>query len=120
MRGLSRIRLTSRLAVMAVIVVVTAPFIGSTVLAQPASTGPARGNSVLAASSPEGMYAYYYLWWDTHHWQTTLGPSYPFGQSPLPVPATLDANGCNPSSLYRATSKPMHRPACSPWTTRPR
>jgi hypothetical protein len=46
------------------------------------------------------MYAYYYLWWDTHHWQTTLGANFPFGQSPLPLPATLDAGGCNPTSLY--------------------
>ena len=100
MRGLSRIRMTSRLAVVAVILVVTAPLVGSTVLAQTTSPGSPHPNSALAASSPEGMYAYYYLWWDTHHWQTTLGPNYPFGQSPLPVPAALDATGCNPSSLY--------------------
>jgi hypothetical protein len=52
------------------------------------------------APTQEGMYAYYYLWWDTHHWQTTLGPNYPFGQSPLPLPAALDAGGCNPTTQY--------------------
>ena len=46
------------------------------------------------------MYAYYYLWWDTQHWQTTLGPSYPYGQSPLPLPASLATSGCSPTSLY--------------------
>jgi len=47
-----------------------------------------------------GMYAYYYLWWTTYHWTTTLGPSFPFSQSPWPLPATLDATGCNAVSLY--------------------
>jgi hypothetical protein len=46
-------------------------------------------------------YAYYYLWWDTAHWQTTLGPNYPYGAKPLPLPATLAANGCNPTSNYK-------------------
>jgi len=46
------------------------------------------------------MYAYYYLWWSSSHWQSTLGPNFPFNQSPLPLPATLDSSGCNPSSLY--------------------
>jgi hypothetical protein len=48
----------------------------------------------------QGMYAYYYLWWDTQHWQHTLGPNYPYNQSPLPLPASLDATGCNPVSRY--------------------
>ena len=81
--------------------------------AQPVASGPgatppapstvaanAASGSASVAPTQEGMYAYYYLWWDTHHWQTTLGPNYPFGQSPLPLPATLDAGGCNPTSQY--------------------
>ena len=100
MRGLTRHRLISIIALVAVILLSTAPLIGATGNAQPAPPGSSAARSVLSTSSPEGMYAYYYLWWDTHHWQTTLGPNYPFGQSPLPVPATLDANGCNPTSLY--------------------
>jgi hypothetical protein len=53
-----------------------------------------------ASSAPEGMYAYYYLWWSTKHWQDSLGSSFPYSRSPLPLPATLDAGGCNPSSSY--------------------
>ena len=89
-------RLVTKLALVGAFLLVTASLIVASVDAQPAPPHPA-----LASSSPEGMYAYYYLWWDTQHWQATLGSSYPFGQSPLPVPATLDAGGCNPTSLYR-------------------
>ena len=101
MRGLAHHRLVSVVAVVAMILLATAPLIGANGDAQPASSGPGAVRPALSASSPGGMYAYYYLWWDTHHWQTTLGPNYPFGQSPLPLPATLDAGGCNPTSLYR-------------------
>jgi hypothetical protein len=47
------------------------------------------------------MFAFYYLWWDIAHWHARLGPSYPYTDSPLPIPASLDSNGCNPVSLYR-------------------
>ncbi len=100
MRGLAHHRLVSVVAVVAMILLATAPLIGANGDAQPASSGPGAVRPALSASSPGGMYAYYYLWWDTHHWQTTLGPNYPFGQSPLPLPASLDATGCNPTSLY--------------------
>jgi hypothetical protein len=46
------------------------------------------------------VFAYYYLWWSAQHWHDALGGSYPFGANPLPLPARLDANGCNPSALY--------------------
>ena len=95
MRGLLHQRLITKLALVVAFLLVTAPLIVVSVDAQPAPPHPAP-----ASSSPEGMYAYYYLWWDTQHWQTTLGSNYPFGQSPLPLPATLDAGGCNPTSLY--------------------
>jgi hypothetical protein len=52
------------------------------------------------ASSPPRMFAYYYLWWSRDHWTKALGPKYPYGASPLPLPARLDASGCNPASLY--------------------
>lgn len=45
------------------------------------------------------MYAYYYLWWSTAHWESKLGPNYPF-TTPLPLPATLGAGDCNPQSLF--------------------
>ncbi len=101
MRGLFRHqRLIPKLAVVALILGITAPLVGASGDAQPAPTAQPSSHAALASSSPEGMYAYYYLWWDTQHWQTTLGSNYPFGQSPLPLPATLDAGGCNPTSLY--------------------
>ncbi|HUY65646.1 MAG TPA: hypothetical protein VMV06_02410 [Acidimicrobiales bacterium] len=68
--------------------------------AAPVTAGAAKATPTSSTNSSQGMYAYYYLWWDTQHWQTTLGAHYPFGQSPLPLPATLDSSGCNPSSLY--------------------
>ena len=95
MRCLLPQRLITKLALVATFLLVTASLIVVSVDAQPAPPHTAP-----ASSSPEGMYAYYYLWWDTQHWQTTLGSNYPSGQSPLPLPATLDAGGCNPTSLY--------------------
>jgi len=56
-------------------------------------------NSATATSQPR-VFAYYYLWWSLNHWKSALGPNYPATSSPLPLPATLDANGCNPKSLY--------------------
>jgi hypothetical protein len=52
------------------------------------------------AASSKPVYAYYYLWWSTKHWQDKLGPNYPYNASPLPFPATTDADGCNPVSGY--------------------
>ncbi len=95
MRALWSHRLITKLTLLIALLLVTAPLAVVSVDAQPA---PSR--SIPASSSPEGMYAYYYLWWDTQHWQTNLGPNYPYGQSPLPLPATLDASGCNPTSVY--------------------
>jgi hypothetical protein len=46
------------------------------------------------------VYAYYYLWWSKNHWVDMLGPNYPVNAPVLPLPAALDANGCNPTSLY--------------------
>ena len=63
-------------------------------VAPPVPAAPAAG------TTPHGMYAYYYLWWSSSHWQSTLGPNFPFNRSPLPLPATLDSSGCNATSLY--------------------
>ena len=58
------------------------------------------------------MYAYYYLWWDTHHWQTTLGPNYPFGQSPLPAAGhTRRRRVQSHQPLSVATSRPTPLPS---------
>jgi hypothetical protein len=53
-----------------------------------------------AATSQPRVFAYYYLWWSLNHWKSALGPNYPSTASPLPLPATLDASGCNPKSIY--------------------
>ena len=54
---------------------------------------------VLAQTRPK-IYAYYYLWWSNFHWHNKLGTSYPYSASPLPLPATLGADGCAAVSLY--------------------
>jgi hypothetical protein len=63
-----------------------------------AATSPARP----AATAPLGkpVYAYYYLWWSLQHWHELLGNAYPYSAAPLPLPATLDAAGCHPTTRY--------------------
>src|SRR5512147_1293689 len=55
---------------------------------------------VTGATSGKPVYAYYYLWWSTQHWHDKLGANYPYTASPLPLPATTDADGCNAVSGY--------------------
>jgi hypothetical protein len=57
------------------------------------------------------VYAIYYLWWTTRHWYDRLGPSFPYDQDPLPLPATLDASGCDPQSLYEGNQLTDSPPA---------
>jgi hypothetical protein len=47
------------------------------------------------------FFVIYYLWWSTNHWHAKLGPDYPYTKTPNPLPATLDASGCNAKTLYR-------------------
>jgi hypothetical protein len=67
-----------------------------------ASMGKALPASIetTQTSAKPPVYAYYYLWWSTKHWKDKLGPSYPYSTSPLPLPATTDADGCNAVSNY--------------------
>ena len=51
-----------------------------------------------ASSAP--VFAFYYLWWSLQHWHDKLGPNYPYGTKPLPIPASLPASGCPPTRLY--------------------
>lgn len=61
-----------------------------------------------SAAAPSGVsqpsnapvFAFYYLWWSMQHWHDKLGPNYPYGANPLPVPASLPTGGCPPTSLY--------------------
>jgi hypothetical protein len=46
------------------------------------------------------VYLHYYLWWTPQHWRDKLGPAYPLDASPLPLPGTVDADGCNPRAAY--------------------
>jgi hypothetical protein len=61
-------------------------------------TSTTSGGSQGSSSKP--VFAYYYLWWSHRHWLDRLGPNYPYGVSPNPLPARLDAGGCSAASLY--------------------
>lgn len=74
-----------------------ASLLGATLLSVPA--GPALG-ATPATALAKPVYAVYYLWWSQKHWHDKLGSAYPYAQSPLPLPATLGANGCSPVSRY--------------------
>jgi hypothetical protein len=50
------------------------------------------------------VYLHYYLWWTPQHWRDKLGPAYPLDASPLPLPGSVDASGCNPKAAYRGAT----------------
>jgi hypothetical protein len=58
----------------------------------------AQASEPAATSKP--VYAYYYLWWSSNHWENKLGPNYPYHISPPPLPARTDADGCNAVTNY--------------------
>jgi len=60
----------------------------------------AQATAEQPAVSSKPVYAYYYLWWSSNHWQNKLGTNYPYSASPLPLPAKTDVNGCNAVSKY--------------------
>jgi hypothetical protein len=63
------------------------------------ATPTAFSNQAQTSGTPR-VYAYYYLWWSAQHWKNKLGSNYPYNASPLPLPATTDADGCNAVSKY--------------------
>jgi hypothetical protein len=65
-----------------------------------ASTGSAHATAVRHAQTSKRVFAVYYLWWTNQHWHDLLGGAYPYTQSPNPLPASLDASGCNAVSRY--------------------
>jgi len=75
-------------------------------LLQQLGAANATSSTASTASTATGprIFAYYYLWWSTSHWQSSLGPNYPITASTKPLPATLDATGCNPRSNYVGNS----------------
>lgn len=68
--------------------------------ANSAGTGSRSADGGSAVSGHPRVFAYYYLWWSRRHWQSSLGSQYPYTASPLPLPAQLDQDGCNPTQLY--------------------
>jgi len=76
----------------------------------PATTRPSSGPTTPTRSvqttppsrqtANHHMFAFYYLWWDTQHWHARLGPNYPYGAAPAPLPATLGADGCSATTNY--------------------
>ena len=66
----------------------------------PASAAATGSTATSRTKAAHRMFAYYYLWWSTRHWHDRLGGSYPYGSSPLPLPATLGSNGCDPTSRF--------------------
>ena len=77
------------------IIVITMAF----VITAAGYTGAQATSNKVTAPGPK-VYAYYYLWWSSNHWQNKLGASYPYTASPLPLPATTDVDGCNAVSNY--------------------
>jgi Tfp pilus assembly protein PilV len=70
-----------------------------------ASAAPSAGtgaNASTAAAARKPVFAIYYLWWSTNHWQQRLGANYPRTRtSAPPLPATLDSTGCGAHSTYK-------------------
>jgi hypothetical protein len=56
--------------------------------------------SAASATPSKPVFVIYYLWWSASHWQDRLGSHYPKVSANAPLPATLDANGCNAKSSY--------------------
>src|SRR3954468_23631158 len=80
------------------------PPIGRRALLKAAGVGAASlalpWNLERADASGMPKRAYYYLWWSKDHWHDKLGHNFPYGRSPLPLPASLNAAGCDPHSHY--------------------
>jgi hypothetical protein len=80
----------------------------------PAATGSASVSADPLATTSQSdapVFAFYYLWWSNNHWHDKLGPDYPYAADPLPLPASLAADGCPPRSLYagnQLTDVPAH------------
>lgn len=65
---------------------------------------PTSAPATPGADKRTPLFVHYYLWWDAAHWKAKLGPAYPAGQRPLPLPATLDAAGCAATPSFPGTT----------------
>jgi hypothetical protein len=83
-------------------------FVPSAVNAATSSTATTTSSTKAAATTTAKtpstakppIFAYYYLWWSASHWKNKLGSKYPTTAATLPLPATVDASGCNARTLY--------------------
>ncbi len=66
----------------------------------PEGTSPAAAPS---GSAPP-VYLYYYLWWTPGHWQSKLGPDYPYAARPPVTPGATNSAGCNPVPRYSGST----------------
>ena len=57
-------------------------------------------NCVKHTSNTKPVFVIYYMWWDHSHWTSHLGTSYPYSQTPNPLPATLDSSSCGAVNKY--------------------
>ncbi len=73
---------------------------GATPSASSSTSQPGTPTPAANATANHRMFAFYYLWWDTQHWHSRLGPNYPYGDNPLPLPATLSGDGCTVTNNY--------------------
>ncbi len=82
---------------------ITAPTPGPSIERQsgaPSASAAVRSPSARPATSLASVYLHYYLWWTSMHWRDKLGPSYPLGAEPPPLPGTIDATGCDPAVVF--------------------
>ncbi len=100
--SLSSRRRASAVRLAGAVAAVTLAVITLTVTSATAGASRTAATSAAAAApaARPRIFAYYYLWWSLNHWKSMLGPNYPYTAVPLPLPATLDASGCNPHSNY--------------------
>ena len=69
-----------------------APSLSATDTQTSASAGPSDGRAII--------FLHYYMWWTSAHWREKLGPAYPVGAQPPPVPGSMDAQGCDPQVAF--------------------
>src|SRR6266702_1801760 len=100
MKHRAKPRLIVRSRLIGLAVCATAVALAVLPLTAGSTTSAAAGTAATGTTAKPRIFAYYYLWWSLDHWKNSLGSQYPTTASPLPLPATLDASGCSPKTLY--------------------
>ena len=86
--------------ILSVLLIVSIAVLALAVLSARRADDDARRDATSVMASDAPVFAFYYLWWSINHWHDKLGPDYPYDGDPLPLPASLPAGGCPPTSLY--------------------